>query len=58
MNSASARWISVSCPSRKCPPVNPMSVLWQWAAGETDRQGAQFLPDEIERALFEGEVSR
>jgi hypothetical protein len=33
-------------------------LLGQWAAEETDRQGAEVWPDEIERALFEGEASR
>ena len=33
-------------------------LLGQWAADETDRLGARVWPDEIERALFEGELSR
>lgn len=33
-------------------------LLMRWAAEESDRQGRQIWPDEIERALFEGEAAR
>jgi hypothetical protein len=33
-------------------------LLRRWATDESDRRGAQVWPDEIERALFEAEVSR